>query len=518
MNIEESLNRFFNKKDINSYQLLKLVEQALDNHEETFQVLAETSLGMDTGDSISDLLPTIKITEAWGKKGSKDKELITEFTKKIKGETLEAKLSYLNGVLSGTLETSPTIGEILATLLMIEILNSILEEFTEAAGGFIFEGFLAGLFGEEAVQITGGEDDETGAAGKPITDVRIGDKEYSLKLLGPGTDVKGSFKNMVEHFRVKNHVIYLDARRTGEGLQFGEFIITLDSFLDVFVTPFLKHVYKKEAETYEKASEFKALLSRLSEEGMAIKRIQTVKIDRKWAEETGLKGGLDPQRPVESLFLFSPGSEEEPLQEAVKLGPKGMNALVSKIVGMGDDELQKYAPFNIIYAEAKFEGTKAEQLFGSYAIVEQLLTAIESGDKSAIFASLEKTPGWEFSKQFIFTKSQVEKGIKSFRHIGTLPISEATLKETWLHYGDLLNKTLRPVYGILNLFTQNINSYFLGTTSKEKDRKGYGAAAIKNAPELKTATDNAVKAVEGDPFDSDEFVWEGMEKNNLKNT
>jgi hypothetical protein len=511
MDIKERIKQRFDKKTINFQRLLEMVERTIDEHESTYQELTEDSLGLDTGDNISDLLPTIKITEAWGKRGSKDKEIITEFTSKIKGDSVEAKLQAINDILSGEAK-NPSLGEILATLLMIEILNSILEEFTEAAGGFIFEGFLAGLFGEDAVQITGGEDDETGAAGKPITDVRIGDKEYSLKLLGPGTDVKGSFKNMVEHFRVKNHVIYLDARRTGEGLQFGEFIITLDSFLDVFVTPFLKHVYKKEAETYEKASEFKTLLSRLSEEGMAIKRIQTVKIDRKWAEETGLPGGLDPQRPAESLFLFSPGAEEEPLQEAVKLSPKGMNALVSKIIGMEDDELQKYAPFNIIYAEAKFEGTKAEQLFGSYAIVEQLLTAIESGDKKAIFTSLEKTPGWEYSKQFVFTKGQVEKGIKSFRHIGTLPISEAQLKKTWLVYGELLNDTLRPVYGILNMFTQNINSYFLGTKSKGKDRKQYGTEAIKNALELKTATDNAVKAVEGDPFDSDDFVYEDVKK------
>jgi len=118
--------------------------------------------------------------------------------------------------------------------------------------------------------------------------------------------------------------------------------------------------------------------------------------------------------------------------------------------------------------------------------------------------------------QFVFTKDQVEKGIESFRHIGTLPISEAQLKKTWLIYGDRLNATLRPVYSVLNMFTQNINSYFLGTTSKGKDKKQYGVAAIKNATELKTATDNAVEAVEfeDDPFETTLFE----SKNNLKNT
>ena len=479
MDIKERIDKRFNKESLSFQRLLEMIEQTMEQL--PTEVLKEDSLGFDEGDSISDLLPTIKITEAWGKKGSKDKEIITEFTRKIKGESVEAKLQFISNILSGEAD-NPSLGEILSTLMMIEILNSILDEFTEAAGGFIFEGFLAGLFGEDAVQITGGEDDDTGAAGKPITDVRIGDKEYSLKLLGSGTNVKGSFKNMIEHFRVKNHIIYLDARRTGEGLQFGEFIITLDSFLDVFVTPFLKVVDKKEAETYDNAKEFQSLISRLRDEGMAIKKI------------TVGKKGLAPGHPKWLTFQYAPKTGAT-LQEGA-LNDEGMSSFVNGLVNMDPEELQQYAPFEIRYAEAKFEGTKAEKLFGSYAVVEQVLRAIKSGNKEEIFRSLEETPGYQKPMQFVFTKDQVEKGIKSFKHIGTLPISEAQLKKTWLLYGERLNNTLRPVYGVLNMFTQNINSYFLGTTSKDRDRKQYGVAAIKNTTELKSATDKAVQAVE----------------------
>ena len=212
MDIKENLNKFFNKKELSSHHLLKLVEQVMD--ELPAEVLKEDSLGFDEGDSISDLLPTVKITESWGSPGSKDRQIIEEFTNKIKGETVEAKIQSLNSILSGEAQ-DPSLGEILATLLMIEVLNSILDEFTEAAGGFIFEGFLAGLFGDKSVQITDVKGEESDAKGKPITDVVLGNKEYSLKLLGPGTDVKGSFRNMIEHFKVKDHVIYLDARSTG---------------------------------------------------------------------------------------------------------------------------------------------------------------------------------------------------------------------------------------------------------------------------------------------------------------
>ena len=86
----------------------------------------------------------------------------------------------------------------------------------KTASGFIFEGFLAGLFGGQSIQIQSAADipeapgeAESGVTGKPITDVMLNNKHYSLKLLGEDTDVKGSFRNMVEHFRKYDHVITL---------------------------------------------------------------------------------------------------------------------------------------------------------------------------------------------------------------------------------------------------------------------------------------------------------------------
>ncbi len=184
-------------------------------------------------------LPVIRITEAWGKPGTKDREIIEQFTSTILGDTLEDKIASINRVITDA-DESASIPQILSSMVVIEILNAILADFTESAGGFIFEGFLAGLFGGAAVQVTDVGADTGEATGKPITDVVLGGKEYSLKLLGQTTGVKGSFRNMVEHFKGRDHVVYLDARRTGEGLVFGEFEITLDNFLDVFYEPFKK--------------------------------------------------------------------------------------------------------------------------------------------------------------------------------------------------------------------------------------------------------------------------------------
>ena len=105
----------------------------------------------DDPDEVRYFLPTIKITEDWGKIGSKDRQIIEKFTRNIGGNTLQEKIRNINSVISDREAT--TIPKILGSMVVIEILNAVLREFTESAGGFIFEGFLAGLFGGESVQI-----------------------------------------------------------------------------------------------------------------------------------------------------------------------------------------------------------------------------------------------------------------------------------------------------------------------------------------------------------------------------
>ena len=226
---------------------MELLKQLIENEIKNTDLLKEEKTSEVDYSDINISLPTIKITEDWGRMNTKDRAIIEKFTRKIEGGTLEQKLSSLNSILT-TKKEGAQVGDILSTMVVCEILSSILREFTESAGGFIFEGFLAGLFGGKSVQITSPEEIEgMDASGKPITDVILNDRHYSLKLLGQKTGVKGSFANMVAHFEKLDHVVYLDARRIGkdQGLEFGEFTITLPKFLDVFLVPFLKEVTSK---------------------------------------------------------------------------------------------------------------------------------------------------------------------------------------------------------------------------------------------------------------------------------
>jgi len=463
----------------NLASLMEMIEEQMS----ATGLLAEGETATIDYSNISISLPTIKITEDWGKMNSKDRAIIESFTQRIGGNSLEEKIASINNVISEKKE-SATISEILSSMVVCEILSSIIREFTESAGGFIFEGFLAGLFGGESVQITSPEEIEgMDASGKPITDVVLNNKHYSLKLLGQSTGVKGSFANMVEHFAQLDHVIYLDARRVGkdQGLEFGEFMITLENFLDVFVTPLLKTVTAKGVKV-ETAGEIKALLKKLDAEGKPVKLIRFGNI-----------GFVPGQRATE--FGFSPSGRSLELNE-VKVRGEDLNKILNKVMSMPEEELQEYAPFIINHADTRFEGTKASKLFGSMAVVDILKRNIEAGDKEAIINSLRQTPGYKQNQQFEFTRHQAES-IRGFRSVGTLMIGEQYMKQTWAAYADLLKETIGPVYATLQTFTGNVNNYFLATAEEGQNRKQFALDAIQDAEKLQQATSDAVQSIEG---------------------
>ena len=452
MNIDALVENFYSKED---------ETQLLIN--EVFDFLTEMSVKDEGGEKIDIKLPTIKLTENWGVLDNEDRDRIETYMKNVAGNTVEEKLESLRSVLEGTRDAG--IGEILSTLIAIEILSNLAgpigtREFTESAAGFIFEGFLAGLFGGKSIQITSPEEIEgMDASGKPITDVILGGRHFSLKLLGDKTAVKGSFQNLVNHFKTLDHVVYLDARRTTDGgLQFGEFTITLEDFMDVFYTPFAK--FKKKEASVATPRKLKNALEKYGDQ------IYQVKLGKSIKTEAGRRSVLKPESFDELLAL-------------------------------DDETLRELAPFRVQYAEQSFAGSpKLKKLFGSARQFNDVQEAIESGNRDQILAALEQTNAYKKSLQFEFTPKQVEK-ISSFKELGPpLPLGEGNLKKIWENYAELLMATIQPVYGYLQAFTDNVNKYFLGVSDKEGSSHSHGQQAIADALELRTATDSAVKRIE----------------------
>ena len=400
-------------------------------------------------------LPKLRISEDWGVPESRDRKIIEGFTRSIPGNTLEEKLNHVNNVATGKVQLA-SVGDVLSTMVVLEVLSTILSQFTEAAGGFIFEGFLAGLFGEGSVQITDvGDEDE--ATGKPITDVQLGDKEYSLKLLNPTTAVKGSWRNMVEHFAGgRDHVVYLDARRSGSGasdsLLFSEFEITLENYIQVFYDPFKKFV--KTSMKVKNKEELVAALEDLGERAFQVK----------FSQKIGGKANFSLKKDAERFKSAVESAEELP----------------PAIVGYAEEDYTK--------------SVKATRLFGSAAQFNAVQSAIQTGEKEQILNALRQTAGYKNQAQFEFTPQQA-KNIANEREIAFVLLGEEQLKKTWLLYGDLMKKTITPVYTFLGRFNDNVSKYFLGSQDGDA-RKEYALAATQDLASLKEATDEAISAVE----------------------
>ncbi len=440
------------------------INRSLLNEGKTLQDLLLEEESDYTMEEIRLGLPKLRISEDWGKPESNDRQIIQRFTAAIPGDTLQQKLEAVNGVATGQVQMA-SLGQILGSLVVLEVLYTILAQYTESAGGFIFEGFLAGLFGKDSVQITDvGEDDE-GATGKPITDVQLGDREYSLKLLGPGTAVKGSWRNMTEHFAShRDHVVYLDARRSGRGatdsLEFGEFVITLPNFMDIFYEPF-KGFVSQEAPVKTK----KQLMKTLDKYGELAFGVQF----------SGPFGGRG-----KGGFSLK-GVKRE----------KDMAILMRALENQPEENIDA----KVLWSKEDFTAsTKATYLFGSAAQFNAVQRAIKSGQKEKIIGALRKTDGYLKKRQFEFTRNQAES-ISNFQHLSTIMLGEEQLKKTWMLYGDILKKTVTPVYMSIARFNESVSKYFMGTGEGEQ-RKALAIAAQQELGQLKEATDEAISQVE----------------------
>jgi hypothetical protein len=155
------------------------------------------------------------------------------------------------------------------------------------------------------------------------------------------------------------------------------------------------------------------------------------------------------------------------------------------------------APFEVHYSEESFaESKKAKWLFGTGRQFNDVAAAIESQDKASIFDALEATPGYQKSRQFLFTRSQAEsirKGEEGgFEVIAVLPLGAQALQKAWMNYAELLNSTIAPVYRFLGMYDESITNYFTGEGDNRNSEAG---KAVSAAEGLREATDEAVAII-----------------------
>jgi len=421
-------------------ELLELIREQVELFEERSPSV-QAQVNARASDDMSIPFPTIKITEAWGQPDSEDRQVLELLMKNVKGNTVEEKLDSV----SEFLEYQPgrKINEIFSNLLFTEIFSNIMDEYNASTAGFLFEAFLAGLFGGSRSLQIADKDEETGNL--PIVDVELNGEPYSLKVLSPKTSVKGSFFNLVNHFDKSDYVKYLVVEKQGEGvLAFYEFELNLKTFLDYigFSSGEMKDKYYT-----------------------GLVKVKDLKIDS--------DGKL--------YYVPEDNDEEDPEEYPVTGGVQAAKEAIKNLKDGEDAEVQiKYSP-----GQAPVVSANTKKLYGSLEAYKEL----REKRPNELLDALKLTPGYQKEEQFLISPAYVKNTAVL---IGKLDLGREKLKAVAKEYAKDLEDSLIPIYRALQEITMNTNKYFLSDEG-ETGRKKHALQASGNAGTLKTETDKLIK-------------------------
>ena len=112
------------------------------NESKTLDLLLEAEEEF-TAEEIKLGLPKLRISEDWGQPESADRQIIQRFTNSITGNTLEEKLAAINNVTSQKVELA-SLGQILGTMVVLEVLSTILSSLLNPPAALFLKDFLLG--------------------------------------------------------------------------------------------------------------------------------------------------------------------------------------------------------------------------------------------------------------------------------------------------------------------------------------------------------------------------------------
>ncbi len=135
------------------------------------------------------VIPTLNVADFVGQNANVEGENQRKYSEALlskiteKGNTFEERLGWISTVLSEERVLSES--EFMSTLVFLKTLKELIENYRETVAGSLFENFFAQMAGGESI------------AGTRIEDVIVGNKLYSLKLLGEKSAITGSLTNLV---------------------------------------------------------------------------------------------------------------------------------------------------------------------------------------------------------------------------------------------------------------------------------------------------------------------------------
>jgi len=393
----------------------------------------------------------------------------------------------------------------------LQIFSNIIEEYNASTAGFLFEAFLAGLFSGEQVQ----DPAQVGAAkgSLPIEDVMLmirkaiqaGDEAdteeeivpYSLKVLSPGTDLKGSFKNLVDFFAEgrSDRIIYLVVTKMGKGtLAFNELEITPENFLE--------YIGYEEFKMQHKIAPTEFTF------GVDDTPAANVNITRGRAKPAKVVNGEVNFRPSrreeDQLEQYNEFEAEETMVQKVNPAATSDEIAISKVTENGEVRLNpedlliagETYKVNARIGEKEYTTTGQRtggsiKLYGEESDLYDRLKTMKRGPE--FWEALKKSPGYlPPRKQFHISPGYFRK---RSREIGVLDLYPPKLIQIANQYAKDLGNNLVTIYNSLSSLSSHINKFFLDIDEGEISRNQHGINAVKDTEKLNYHTKRAVEKV-----------------------
>ena len=463
--------------------------------------------------SMSIPIPKLNPNEAWGDPNSQSRKDIERiFASITRQPSVQARIDHINSFVDPALAkrkgTGMRFNAILNMMMIIEALQACLNDYSESASGFVFEGFMAA--------VTGGKQISGRVGGTlPIEDFVTGDDEpVSLKLLSPNTPIHGSFTNLVDYLFIRggsgvSQIKYLIGRKNSDGddvseLGLWDFIIDRNNFIDVMresknesgllgkmAEPLAQHIAAWQDSPEWRLQMFEILKETpgyTKNKGMFYKNL-----DDTGTFDDKANAPADPQKKrdqfarrtgIQGVGLWA----KKQAREDADSGESNFEGFISQ-QGLEDQEEKILKALQRIYNTAFAEASTqlGESYFGSFHEREKRLMAEEQ-----VLTESGKDGGsqWSISATEMTKMDQIAEVV----YYGTLNLSTKNIKACADIYIKKMGEDMMTLLETTKDFTQNIGKYF------SSDRRSTAMRANQKAQEEGT---EVVSLLAQDPATTD---------------
>jgi len=481
--------------------LMEMVKEVMDSGGTLLSEAEEQSM-----EDLYKFLPQFEFSEMIGRPEDADiankSEVRSTFTSMMSGIApgagLQEKIDYVNKFVSAAGEATTAV-EILRNLTFLRLLSVVVQDFTDAGAGFIFEAFLAGLLGGAQVSGRGGEETH---GSLPIHDYMDGDgKPVSLKLLGPNTPIGGSMYNITRFLAtnqlgVEHGIRYVVAIKfDDEKLGFYEFTITRENYFSwlqkfinldaIDISPALKSSPEElsEAEAdprIEKLSNQVAafrekIISLMPMLGYSPEDAKNKLEGKDTAKSFTGNSGLGALRHKFNPALIQSEEGQKAFEEFLSLSGTSPTKKTTLAAGADPNEVRKarYALLKSAMTKLSEDNILSIRPMQKLSNLTDKTTKAPVGKKIKVLNDLAKTNPELWGEIILkspkeaFVHSQFELNqAKSLSrsettNYGNLVIGKSQVLKVMNSYGTVLRNEIMPIYEQLYHITSAINSFFV---------------------------------------------------------